>query len=334
MNQNKGFLAWMDTKDSSSKPLMYLVDIITIFFSLFIRYGVSLFPYSGKNTPPVFGDYEAHRHWMEITLHLPIHQWYTYKLEYWKLDYPPLLAYMSYFCGRLGNPSWFRLTESMGFEDADSFYFMRMTVFVMYVLVYYTAVRHFVMIKFHKQDWTLQRLVAWSLLMQPALILIDHGHFQYNCVMLGLTLWAIGFIWGDQLVWGICFLVLSMCFNHLSLYYIPACFCYLIGVCWKRRYWRGIRLGIQLGCVGILTMAACFLPFLTNSVALKQVIYRLFPIERDIDENIVANIWYSLSTLITLLSILIKPLAVPIKLLVAPIKLMTLLLNMKSMYIA
>jgi alpha-1,3-glucosyltransferase len=24
----------------------------------------------------------------------------------------------------------------------------------------------------------------------PPLILIDHGHFQYNCVALGLTLWG------------------------------------------------------------------------------------------------------------------------------------------------
>lgn len=47
----------------------------------------------------MFGDYEAQRHWMEITVHLPIRQWYTYDLQYWGLDYPPLTAYVSWICG-------------------------------------------------------------------------------------------------------------------------------------------------------------------------------------------------------------------------------------------
>lgn len=45
------------------------------------------------------GDYEAQRHWMELTIHLPIQQWYTYDLRYWGLDYPPLTAYVSWVCG-------------------------------------------------------------------------------------------------------------------------------------------------------------------------------------------------------------------------------------------
>lgn len=47
----------------------------------------------------MFGDYEAQRHWMELTIHLPIRQWYTYDLQYWGLDYPPLTAYVSWLCG-------------------------------------------------------------------------------------------------------------------------------------------------------------------------------------------------------------------------------------------
>lgn len=47
----------------------------------------------------MFGDYEAQRHWMELTVHLPLKQWYTYDLPYWGLDYPPLTAYVSWLCG-------------------------------------------------------------------------------------------------------------------------------------------------------------------------------------------------------------------------------------------
>lgn len=53
----------------------------------------------GYNTPPMYGDYEAQRHWMELTTHLPLRQWYTYDLQYWGLDYPPLTAYVSWLCG-------------------------------------------------------------------------------------------------------------------------------------------------------------------------------------------------------------------------------------------
>lgn len=47
----------------------------------------------------MYGDYEAQRHWMELTIHLPARQWYTYDLQYWGLDYPPLTAYVSWICG-------------------------------------------------------------------------------------------------------------------------------------------------------------------------------------------------------------------------------------------
>ncbi len=38
---------------------------------------------------------------MELTNHLPLRQWYTYDLEYWGLDYPPLTAYHSWLCGKM-----------------------------------------------------------------------------------------------------------------------------------------------------------------------------------------------------------------------------------------
>lgn len=31
---------------------------------------------SGAGKPPMFGDFEAQRHWMEITYHLPYTEWY------------------------------------------------------------------------------------------------------------------------------------------------------------------------------------------------------------------------------------------------------------------
>ena len=51
----------------------------------------------------MFGDYEAQRHWMEITVNLEPTEWYRNTddndLQYWGLDYPPLTAYHSYLNG-------------------------------------------------------------------------------------------------------------------------------------------------------------------------------------------------------------------------------------------
>jgi alpha-1,3-glucosyltransferase len=81
---------------------------ILISFSILLRWSVSLYPYSGGHGPirvredgvKMYGDYEAQRHWMEITINLPIQDWYRSTkdndLLYWGLDYPPLTAYHRY----------------------------------------------------------------------------------------------------------------------------------------------------------------------------------------------------------------------------------------------
>lgn len=53
----------------------------------------------GMAAPPMHGDFEAQRHWMEITKHLPVREWYWHELEWWGLDYPPLTAYHSWVLG-------------------------------------------------------------------------------------------------------------------------------------------------------------------------------------------------------------------------------------------
>lgn len=92
--------------------------------ALLVRAAVSIHPYSGAGTPPKYGDFEAQRHWMEITLNLPIEQWYrnstTNDLSYWGLDYPPLTAYQSYVHGlllRFFHPDSVSLYTSRGHES-------------------------------------------------------------------------------------------------------------------------------------------------------------------------------------------------------------------------
>lgn len=55
----------------------------------------------GFDSPPMYGDFEAQRHWMEVTTSVPISRWYFYDLGYWGLDYPPLTAYHSWVLGKM-----------------------------------------------------------------------------------------------------------------------------------------------------------------------------------------------------------------------------------------
>ncbi len=138
--------------------------IFFLFFLFFclIRYLISVGSYSGRGKPPMYGDYEAQRHWMEITLNLPIKEWYfnttNNDLLYWGLDYPPLTAYGSWICGymyvsleemkrfsgNMINPAWMKLYASRGIETCDSKLFMRATVLVSDILIFFPAVFLFI----------------------------------------------------------------------------------------------------------------------------------------------------------------------------------------------
>ncbi|CAE6449852.1 unnamed protein product [Rhizoctonia solani] len=236
--------------------------------TVLIRCAVGLGGYSGEGTKPMHGDYEAQRHWMEITYHLPISKWYTYDLQYWGLDYPPLTAYISWICGFIAhkiNPAWVALDASRGYESPGSKHFMRMSR-------------------------RTQNIALLTVLLQPALILIDHGHFQYNSVMLGLTLWAVNmFHLGHDLL-GAVFFVASLGFKQMALYYAPAVGSYLLGKCFWLGKKDGTRHFVRLALVTSLSFLLLFLPFLTPSL-LIQSIRRIFPFARGLFEDKVANFW-------------------------------------------
>lgn len=111
-----------DLPDSADGRRMRLVAVLL--FALLLRSAVSLHSYSGAGRPPMYGDFEAQRHWMEMTVSLPADSWYRNSSEnpmgYWGLDYPPLTAYQSLVHGlllrRLHPPS-VALVSSRGHES-------------------------------------------------------------------------------------------------------------------------------------------------------------------------------------------------------------------------
>lgn len=365
------------------------LDVAIVFFAIILRIIVGYHPHSGQDdyqgpTSDIVvvttkkkygGDYEAQRHWMEITYHLPIIEWYYHDLEYWGLDYPPLTAYVSWVFGwvahNAGSLTSFgdvvddddddtgvatsgedqcvegdELTCSgaesrrrrknrheelglqalrdlvalhssrWGYEEPIGKMYMRFTVLISDVMVYFTAVWALVS-RLTKLEMVGIR--SWLLLValcQPALILIDHGHFQYNTVSLGLALWSFHYMTITNSfvgpILGSIFFSLALNFKQMELYHSPAVFAYLLGRCFRHNN-NASRCGLKtlgrfiaLGLIVILTFAILWLPFTTlifqpdgtsglNLDVWVQILKRLFPFQRGIFEGKVANIWCALS---------------------------------------
>ena len=386
---------------------MRCLNIAILSFAILLRIIVGFHPHSGQddyqgpksNTSnknnkvgaalKYGGDYEAQRHWMEITYHLPRNEWYYHDLEYWGLDYPPLTAYVSWVFGWMAHTlgsfhdgafaddtnnnddigeavnvcqgddedevctdevqnndiitkrKYSRglgvlkdlvalHTSRWGFEDSRGKLYMRFTVLLSDVLIYMSAVwvlvarligaqkqpskresREIIPASLQPRLWLL--LTALS---QPALILIDHGHFQYNTVSLGLALWSFHFMtitnsfFGPIL--GSILFTLGLNFKQMELYHAPAVFAYLLGRCFrcdkKTEQQTSISTAviivrfISLGATVILTFLMLWWPFALSQSGdtiqidgILQVLKRLFPFQRGIFEGKVANIWCVLS---------------------------------------
>lgn len=275
-----------------------------------VRWCIAKHGYSGFNKPPMFGDFEAQRHWMEITVNLPAEQWYKNSTQndllYWGLDYPPLTAYHSYICGmiaKLFNPDWVALNASHGLESPEHKLFMRYTVLVADMLVYLPACVFCFLFQDRYSDTDKLKGIA-ALMLQPGLALIDHGHFQYNGISLGLTLLAVSVMGIQYDLVGAVMFCLALNYKQMELYHAMPFFCYLLGSCCNLGIGKGNLKLMMLALVVLISFGACWLPFLQDVETAKSVLVRLFPFNRGLYEDKVANFWCSLSVVIKLKQIL------------------------------
>jgi alpha-1,3-glucosyltransferase len=268
-----------------------------VLLCLALRVFVGVWPHSGQGAPPLHGDFEAQRHWMELSAELPVSLWYAYDLPYWGLDYPPLTALHSLVLGKLGvlvAPASFAFESSRGAEDAVTKQFMRWSVVASDLLTYVLPVVLFALLQDKEQ--TVRSSLLWGLL-QPGLILIDHGHFQFNCVCLGLvTQAALLVTHGHELLGSACF-VLALNFKHMALYFAPCFFAYLLGKnVSTANLSHSVRRVAQIGAVVVAVFALLWLPLFAAGSA-GAALGRLFPVGRGIFEDKVANFWCAMGPL-------------------------------------
>jgi alpha-1,3-glucosyltransferase len=169
-----------------------------------------------------------------------------------------------------------------------------------------------------------------AILMQPATMLIDHGHFQYNTVMLGLSAAAISSLMAERIRWACFFFVGALGFKQMGLFYAPAIFAYLLAVCVFPRL--NLLRFLTIALATVVSFAVLFAPLLLGVlydssrgigiedyveppllsllpfsldpkniihvpiIQLAQCIHRVFPFARGLFEDKVANLWCALHT--------------------------------------
>ena len=166
-------------------------------------------------------DFDVHRNWLAITHHLPLSEWYfttNNNTTVHTLDYPPGFAYFEYALSNNGITSrllaggWldqrcFELLPDVtaSIQSNECIRFHRATVICIGDILFFIAAYFFAttattttttIIQDHgdtqaKSSSTTSYLTFFLIVSNPGLIILDHIHFQYNGMLLGLLLLSI-----------------------------------------------------------------------------------------------------------------------------------------------
>lgn len=282
---------------------------LALLLAVLLRWCIALHSYSGEKTPPMFGDYEAQRHWMEITYNTPLKYWYQNtndnNLTYWGLDYPPLTAYHSFICGYFASlfvPEGVELHSSRGHESYRHKLFMRYAVYIVDLLIYIPALYWYFrnIRKFSETRYSNVGLLFS--IFYPGLILIDYGHFQFNCVSLGFFVASLAAILSQKYKTAAFMFSLAVNYKQMELYHSLPFFFFFLGkffsLSMKRGLFQGLKFIIPIGLAVLTTFFCIWFPFLLDFASARQVVHRIFPVARGVFEDKVSTFWCILNVFV------------------------------------
>ena len=197
-------------------------------------------------------DFEVHRNWLAVTGTLPMREWYVDATSEWTLDYPPLFAHFERFLAvfaRIADPEMLTV-QAAPYASFACVVFQRCSVIAADVVLALGAFRAANVatrpnaVAVNERGRGVRRttkddandepkpspvaLAALFVLFNPGLLLVDHVHFQYNGVALGLQLCAVAAAnEGAPLLAAFLFSVLVH-FKHVFAYAAPAFAAHLI----------------------------------------------------------------------------------------------------------
>lgn len=201
-----------------------------------------------------------------------------------------------------------------GYESEPLTAFMRFSVLVIDSLLLLPAIylicREFSPARYRNPAIYLAAFAV--LMMKPDQILIDHGHFQYNSLMLGLILMAFYcMLIGRRYL--CCFLfTLAINAKLMSVYYSLAFFAALIGLAGRKKTFAAhkgqfiLQVGL-FGAIVVFTTVFLWLPWLGSMADFKGVLSAIFPVHRGLYQLKVPNFWCISDVLMKWESWLSKP---------------------------
>ena len=196
-------------------------------------------------------DFEVHRNWLAVTGTLPMREWYVDATSEWTLDYPPLFAHFERFLAlfaRLADPGMLTV-QSQPYASFACVVFQRCSVIAadaaLALGAFRAASRGSVAKRSNRRTGEERKhdddahanandasypvaLAALFVLFNPGLLLVDHVHFQYNGVALGLQLCAVAAANEDAPLLAAFLFSVLVHFKHVFAYAAPAFAAHLI----------------------------------------------------------------------------------------------------------
>ena len=115
---------------------------------------------------------------------------------------------------------------------------MRYTVLVVDLLILFPAIVLIWHQYYQKKQKPKNFVFLFLMCFYPGLILIDHGHFQYNNFSLGLFLWSF-FAFGKNMnIAGSIFFCLALNYKQMELYHALPVFFFLLGKAFSKRWFE------------------------------------------------------------------------------------------------
>ena len=160
-------------------------------------------------------DYDVHRSWLAVTHSREASKWYAdqHPQNQWTLDYPPLFAMYEAILSKIAARVDMKIVEESerDYASVACIRFQRATVVLTELASLGVAVR---------AATAGDAKSALAFAGAGALLLVDHVHFQYNGLLLGLLVYALFMLRrGDHVRAGALFALLC-CAKHLSLIHI------------------------------------------------------------------------------------------------------------------
>jgi alpha-1,3-glucosyltransferase len=228
-------------------------------------------------------DFEVHRNWKAITTNLKLKNWYYEDTSVWTLDYPPFFAFFEYLLGYPASIFYpnMLVIEKNGYVSDHTIMYLRLTVIISEILM-------FIAIMKYTKTTSVEMMILVFLM--PALIFVDHIHFQYNGFLYGIQILSLAYLKEKKYLWGAFYFAAVLNFKHIYLYQAPAYFIYLLsGYCLQHDFSIAIARLFKVGSVVIAVFSVSFGMFYGHW---SQILKRLFPFKRGLCHAYWApNVW-------------------------------------------